>query len=103
RRAAARTDPCASAAQAAPPPRAPPDDRVLVTGAGPVGLLIVAVLASLDVGDITVSEPAPERRQRALDIGAAQVIEPADIPPVPITLTVENPDPLSFGCSGTAA
>ncbi len=69
-RAAALTEPTAIALHAAHLAGATPDDRVLVTGAGPVGLLIVAVLASLDVHDITVSEPAPERRQRALQVGA---------------------------------
>ena len=47
-----------------------PEDRVLVTGAGPVGLLLVAVLRAHGVSDITVSEPSEVRRQQALDVGA---------------------------------
>ena len=35
-----------------------PEDRVLVTGAGPVGLLLVAVLRAQGISDITVSEPS---------------------------------------------
>ena len=101
-RAAALTEPTAIALHAAHLAGATPDDRVLVTGAGPVGLLIVAVLASLDIVDITVSEPAPQRRQRALDIGAARVIEPSDLPSVPIGRTVESPYTLAFECSGRA-
>ena len=57
-----------------------PADRVLVTGAGPVGLLTVAVLADRGVTDITVSEPSAERRARALEVGAASVVEPGDRP-----------------------
>ena len=48
-----------------------PEDRVLVTGAGPVGLLIIAVLRAQGISDITVSEPSPVRRQQALDVGAS--------------------------------
>lgn len=101
-RAAALTEPTAIALHAAHLAGATPDDRVLVTGAGPVGLLITAVLASLDIGDITVSEPSPERRQRAVEIGAARVIEPADLSYVPIGKTVEHPYTLAFECSGRA-
>jgi (R,R)-butanediol dehydrogenase / meso-butanediol dehydrogenase / diacetyl reductase len=101
-RAAALTEPTAIALHAAHLADANPDDRVLVTGAGPVGLLIVAVLASLGIGDITVSEPSPERRRRASDVGAARVLGPADLPPVPIGHTVESPYSLAFECSGRA-
>ena len=51
-----------------------PDDRVLVTGAGPVGLLLVAVLRAQGISDVTVSEPSPVRRQQALDVGATRVV-----------------------------
>src|SRR5262249_21125173 len=53
-----------------------PDDRVLVTGAGPVGLLVTAVLRAQGVHDVTVSEPAPRRRERALAVGATAVCTP---------------------------
>ena len=56
-----------------PRPASTPDDRVLVTGGGPVGLLTTAVLRARGVDDITVSEPAPLRRERALAVGAARV------------------------------
>ena len=39
------------------------DDRVLVTGAGPVGALTVAVLRARGIEDITVSEPSEVRRR----------------------------------------
>ena len=62
-RAAALTEPVAIALHAMHLADAvDPTLRVLVTGAGPVGLLMVAVLAAHGVTDLTVSEPAPARR-----------------------------------------
>src|ERR1700734_3939603 len=62
-----------------------PDDRVLVTGAGPVGLLITAVLGAYGIADITVSEPSPVRRQQALDVGAARGVAPDALEPPAVT------------------
>ncbi len=80
-----------------------PDDAVLVTGAGPVGLLTTAVLASRGVGDITVSEPARRRRERALAVGAARAIRPDELPRAPMGRPVERPFSVVFECSGHAA
>jgi len=75
---------------------------VLVTGAGPVGLLTVAVLGTRGVHDITVSEPAPKRRDRARAVGATRVITPDDLSSVPIGQTAETPYAVAFECSGHA-
>jgi 2-desacetyl-2-hydroxyethyl bacteriochlorophyllide A dehydrogenase len=80
-----------------------PDDRVLVTGAGPVGLLIVAVLSAQGVSDITVSEPSPVRRQRALDVGATRVVTPDMLLEPPMTMPVGEPYAVAFECSGYAS
>ncbi len=64
-RAAALTEPTAIAIHTVNLADAGADDRVLVTGGGPVGLLTTAVLRSRGVHDIVVSEPAPARRERA--------------------------------------
>jgi (R,R)-butanediol dehydrogenase / meso-butanediol dehydrogenase / diacetyl reductase len=80
-----------------------PEDRVLVTGAGPVGLLIVAVLHSRGVSDITVSEPSPVRRRQALDVGATRVIAPAALEEPPMALPVAQPFAVAFECSGHAS
>jgi threonine dehydrogenase-like Zn-dependent dehydrogenase len=48
-------------------------DVVLVFGAGPVGLLHVAVARAAGAAAVVVSEPSPERRPRALAWGAASV------------------------------
>jgi (R,R)-butanediol dehydrogenase / meso-butanediol dehydrogenase / diacetyl reductase len=99
-RTAALTEPTAIALHAAHLAGASPGDRVLVTGAGPVGLLMVAVLRSLGVED--VSEPAPGRRRRAEEVGAARVVTPEDLAPVPIGRTADPAYTLAFECSGRA-
>jgi 2-desacetyl-2-hydroxyethyl bacteriochlorophyllide A dehydrogenase len=101
-RTAALTEPTAIALHAAHLSGVTDTDRVLVTGAGPVGLLIVAVLRSLGIGDITVSEPAERRRTRALAVGAAKVVAPDDLEPVPIGQTAPHPYTVAFECSGRA-
>lgn len=80
-----------------------PGDRVLVTGAGPVGLLIIAVLRAQGIDDITVSEPSAVRRQQALDVGAARVVAPDSLEPPPMTLPVAAPFAVAFECSGHAS
>ena len=75
-RVAALAEPTAIALHAVRLAGVGPGDRVLVTGAGPVGLLITAVLRAQGISDITVSEPSPVRRQRALDVGATRVGHP---------------------------
>jgi len=67
-RAAALAEPTAIALHAVRAGDVGPDDRVLVTGGGPVGLLIVAVLRAQGVTDITVSEPSLIRRDQALAV-----------------------------------
>ena len=79
------------------------DDRVLVTGAGPVGLLTVAVLRAHGVADVTVSEPSPLRRQRALEVGATRVVTPDTLVEPPLGAPVEKPYAVIFECSGAAS
>jgi (R,R)-butanediol dehydrogenase / meso-butanediol dehydrogenase / diacetyl reductase len=80
-----------------------PDDRVLVTGAGPVGLLLVAVLRARGISDLTVSEPSAVRRQRALAVGAARVVTPDSLEPPAMALPVAEPYAVVFECSGHAS
>jgi 2-desacetyl-2-hydroxyethyl bacteriochlorophyllide A dehydrogenase len=102
-RAAALTEPVAIALHAVHLAGADePGLRVLVTGAGPVGLLMVAVLAAHGVTDVTVSEPAPARRTRAAALGA-RVVEPADLPAAPMGRPVPEPFDLAYECSGRAS
>ena len=102
-RAAALTEPTAIALHAVRLAGVSADDRVLVTGAGPMGLLIVAVLRTLGVENITVSEPAPARRARARAVGAARALAPDELPAVPIGRTADITYTVAFECSGRAA
>jgi (R,R)-butanediol dehydrogenase/meso-butanediol dehydrogenase/diacetyl reductase len=102
-RAAALTEPTAIALHAVELAAVATDDRVLVTGAGPVGLLIIAVLRSLGVTDISVCEPVALRRHRALAVGAAHAISPDQLPHPEMGRAVEHPYAVAFECSGRAA
>ena len=102
-RVAALTEPMAITLHALRLADAGPDDRVLVTGAGPVGLLIIAVLRAQGISDITVSEPSAVRRQQALDVGATRVVTPDTLQQPPVTLPVAEPFAVVFECSGHAS
>jgi (R,R)-butanediol dehydrogenase/meso-butanediol dehydrogenase/diacetyl reductase len=102
-RVAALTEPVAVALHAVNLSGVTPADRVLVTGAGPVGLLVLAVLGARGVHDVVVSEPSPARRSRALDVGAAAVVAPDDLEPGPMGVPVADPYTVVFECSGHAS
>jgi 2-desacetyl-2-hydroxyethyl bacteriochlorophyllide A dehydrogenase len=101
-RAAALTEPTAIALHTVNLSGVTHDDRVLVTGAGPVGLLTTAVLRARGIDDITVSEPAPRRRERAQAIGGRTVVAPDDLPRAPMGRPVAAPFTVAFECSGNA-
>lgn len=52
--------------------------RALVIGAGPIGLLAVAVLAHHGAAEITVTDLAPEPMERARELGATAVLDARD-------------------------
>jgi (R,R)-butanediol dehydrogenase/meso-butanediol dehydrogenase/diacetyl reductase len=101
-RAAALTEPLAVALHALTLARPEPGDRALVTGAGPLGLLVVAALRASGVADVTVSEPAPLRRAQAERVGASRVVSPEELPAPPTGEPVAEPFDLAFECSGRA-
>jgi (R,R)-butanediol dehydrogenase/meso-butanediol dehydrogenase/diacetyl reductase len=53
-------------------------ERVLVQGAGPIGLAVTAWLATRGVGALVVSDPVGARRDLALRCGAQAVIDPVN-------------------------
>lgn len=53
-------------------------DRVLVIGAGPVGLTTARWAALMGARQVTVSDPIPRRRDAASDFGATDVVDPTD-------------------------
>ncbi|MGB7050546.1 MAG: alcohol dehydrogenase catalytic domain-containing protein [Acidimicrobiales bacterium] len=102
-RAAALTEPTAIALHAVELAEVATEDRVLVTGAGPVGLIIIAVLRSLGVTDISVSEPVALRRHRALAVGATAAVAPDQLADPEMGRAVERPYAVAFECSGRGA
>jgi len=76
--------------------------RAFVTGVGPIGMLTVAALRARGVEDIVVSEPAPARRERALEVGARLALDPAELenPRMPFEIAADAAD-TAFECSGT--
>lgn len=52
--------------------------RVLITGAGPIGLAVALWARFFGARDVVVSEPATERRELALSMGATRVMQPGE-------------------------
>jgi (R,R)-butanediol dehydrogenase/meso-butanediol dehydrogenase/diacetyl reductase len=59
-----------------------PGDRVLVTGAGPIGALSVLAALGAGAGEVYLSEPNDRRRDRARSLGATAILDPSasDVP-----------------------
>ncbi len=81
-----------------------PGQRVLITGAGPIGMLTLAALRAKGIEDVIVSEPSPVRRALAERVGASRVVAPDDleVPRMPFAIVDAAVD-TAFECSGKAA
>ena len=55
-----------------------PAEPVVILGAGPIGLLFLAVAKLSGAGPVIVSEPNPARAALARDVGADYVVDPTD-------------------------
>ncbi|MGL6236043.1 MAG: alcohol dehydrogenase catalytic domain-containing protein [Segniliparus sp.] len=78
--AAAVLEPAAVALRAVRRSEANPDDSAVVIGLGPVGLLVVALLAQRGIGPIIGVDVTPARRELAESLGAtATVTADADL------------------------
>jgi threonine dehydrogenase-like Zn-dependent dehydrogenase len=80
--------------------------RALVTGAGPIGALVIAALKAMGVDDIKVSEPSELRRELAKSLGASEVVTPdqlEDPGPFDPGKVVAEPVDVAFECSGNGA
>ena len=53
-----------------------PGDRVLVTGAGPIGALAVLAARAAGAGEVYLSEPNARRAARADQLGATAIFDP---------------------------
>jgi 2-desacetyl-2-hydroxyethyl bacteriochlorophyllide A dehydrogenase len=87
-----------------------PDDVVLISGAGMIGLAVTKLLRLAGAGTIVVAEPSPLRRERALALGADRTVDPAaeDVTKVMRSLTGPGAYGLGartdvvFECAGAA-
>ncbi len=78
-RQAALAEPLAVALHGITRSGAAPGDTVMVMGAGPIGALSIAALVAEGIGPVIAVEPGSSRQQLARDLGAAEVLEPADL------------------------
>ena len=76
--------------------------RLLVTGAGPIGALSVAAGPGRGVTDIVVSEPHPRRRDLATRLGARAITPEALVTPASPGDVVDEPFDVALECSGHA-
>jgi threonine dehydrogenase-like Zn-dependent dehydrogenase len=53
-----------------------PDAQVLITGAGPIGLMLLQLARNAGAAQVLVSEPSAARRALALQLGATAVLDP---------------------------
>ncbi|WP_461021721.1 NAD(P)-dependent alcohol dehydrogenase [Thalassiella azotivora] len=72
---------------------------VLVTGAGPVGLLVAQVARALGAAEIVVSDVDAHRRDLARELGATRVLDPAEGSPADQGVQVDA----FVECSGAPA
>lgn len=102
-RAAALAEPLAVALHGLTRGEVRAGQRLLVTGAGPIGALSVAAARMRGVTDIVVSEPHPERRALAERLGAVAV-DPSELAPPPSpNVIADEPFDVALECSGNAA
>lgn len=52
-------------------------ESVLIIGGGPIGAAVALFARAAGAAHVVVSEPAPERRERCLSLGATATIDPA--------------------------
>ncbi len=74
--------------------------RLLITGAGPIGTLSIAAARARGVTDIVVSEPHPKRRALAERLGAVTVDPHELIVPAYPGAMVDEPFDVALECSG---
>jgi L-iditol 2-dehydrogenase len=102
-RQAALAEPLAVALHGITRSGASPGDRVMVIGAGPIGALSIAALVARGIGPIIAVEPGERRRQLAQRLGAAEVLDPAELetfPPWEPERIAERATHVVLECSG---
>jgi (R,R)-butanediol dehydrogenase / meso-butanediol dehydrogenase / diacetyl reductase len=102
--AGAAVEPLAVAIHACRRARLVADERVVVLGAGPIGLLLLQVLRARGAGWVAVVEPRAERRRLALALGADVALDPGAEDPARVVadLTDGERAAVVFECVGSA-
>src|SRR4029079_1839676 len=75
----ARMEPTAVAAYGVERAGVGPGDRVLITGAGPIGALAALCARSAGASTVYISEPNAARQERAASLGVATVLDPTSV------------------------
>jgi 2-desacetyl-2-hydroxyethyl bacteriochlorophyllide A dehydrogenase len=99
-RAAALSEPLAVALHGLTQGGVRAGQRILVTGAGPIGTLSIAAARARGVADIVVSEPHPSRRALAERLGAVAVEPDTLVTPAHPGTIVDEPFDVALECSG---
>lgn len=76
---AAMCEPLAVALHSVNRAEAKPGDKVVLFGCGPIGLGMILWLADRGVTDVIALDLAPERRERALALGARAALDPTAV------------------------
>lgn len=74
--AAALLEPLSVAITAMRKARIVPGSRVLIAGAGPIGIICVQAARAFGATEVIVSDPVPDRRDRAIRYGATSAVDP---------------------------
>ena len=99
--AGALLEPLAVGAHAVAMSDLPAGARVLVTGAGPIGLAVAALARLSGAGAVVVSEPGAVRRDRARRLGVTAVLDPAAAPlDAAFAAAAGGPPDIIFECVG---
>ncbi|MBF6171323.1 NAD(P)-dependent alcohol dehydrogenase [Nocardia blacklockiae] len=77
--------------------------RVLVAGAGPIGVMVVQVARAFGATEIVVSDPDPDRRELAGRFGATAVVDPAELSDLSVDAFVDASGAQAAVCAGIAA
>jgi threonine dehydrogenase-like Zn-dependent dehydrogenase len=105
-RAAALAEPLAVALHGITRGRIGEDDSIMVLGAGPIGALSIAALVTRGLGPVIAVEPGTARQELAKQLGAAEVLDPGDLPLFPSwepDRIADRPVDVVLECSGKKA
>jgi len=87
--AAALMEPLSVAIAAVRKARIQPGSRVLIAGAGPIGIILAQTARAFGATEVIVTDLVPEKRERALLFGATRTIDPVAENPAELALNVD--------------